>query len=143
MVGRLVFSTKNNILKRVKEMKNLIDEAKNYLQSQTQKEQLSETVTKTYVGEDTWVACVSYIPFVAPVVLLLRKNNSEFVSIHAKQSLVILLFSIVVMILLPVVLKIVAAIMIYLILVFGAFQAIRGRKWYLPIVTEIAHTFDL
>lgn len=124
-------------------MKNLIDEAKNYLQSQTQKEQLSETVTKTYVGEDTWVACVSYIPFVAPVVLLLRKNNSEFVSIHAKQSLVILLFSIVVMILLPVVLKIVAAIMIYLILVFGAFQAIRGRKWYLPIVTEIAHTFDL
>ena len=124
-------------------MKNLLNDINNYFQDQLKREDVSETVTKTYVGEDTWVASASYIPFAAPAVLLLRKNNSEFVSIHAKQSLVILLFSIVVMILLPVVLKIVAAIMIYLILVFGAFQAIRGRKWYLPVVTEIAHTFDL
>ena len=102
-----------------------------------------ETVVRTYSGEETWVASASYIPFISAAVLLLRKNNSEFVSFHARLALVILLISIFALILLPVILKIIAAIVVYLLLVYGAYQAVRGKKWYLPVVTEIANTFNL
>lgn len=102
-----------------------------------------ETVVRTYSGEETWVASASYIPFISAAVLLLRKNNSEFVSFHARLALVILLISIFALILLPVILKIIAAIIVYMLLVYGAYQAVRGKKWYLPVVTEIANTFDL
>ena len=102
-----------------------------------------ETVVRTYSGEETWVASASYIPFISAAVLLLRKNNSEFVSFHARLALVILLISIFALILLPVILKIIAAIVVYLLLVYGAYQAVRGKKWYLPVVTEIASTFNL
>lgn len=102
-----------------------------------------ETIVRTYSGEETWVAAASYIPFISTAILLLRKNNSEFVSFHARLALVILLISIFALVLLPVILKIIAAILVYMLLVFGAYQAIRGQKWYLPIVSEIARTFEL
>ena len=102
-----------------------------------------ETVVRTYSGEETWVASASYIPFISAAVLLLRKNNSEFVSFHARLALVILLISIFALILLPVILTIISSIVVYLLLVYGAYQAVRGKKWYLPVVTEIANTFNL
>ncbi len=55
----------------------------------------------------------------------------------------ILLISIFALALLPGVLKIIAAILVYMLLVYGAYYAIRGKKWYIPVVTEIANTFDL
>ncbi len=102
-----------------------------------------ETVIRTYSGEETWIASASYIPFISAAVLLLRKNNSEFVSFHARLALVILLISIFALILLPVILKIIAAIIVYMLLVYGAYHAIRGKRWYMPVVTEIANTFNL
>ncbi len=98
---------------------------------------------RTYTGEDTWVASALYIPFISAAVLLLRKNNSEFVSFHARQSLVLLLFAIFALVLLPAILKIIVAIIAYMLFVYGAYHAIRGKKWYMPVVTEISNTFNL
>ena len=101
------------------------------------------TVVRTYSGEDTWIACVSYIPFISAAVLLLRKNNSEFVSFHARQALVILIIVILALMLLPLILKMLAAVVGYGLLVYGAYYALSGRKWYLPIVTELARTIEI
>ena len=102
------------------------------------------TVVRTYSGEDTWIACVSYIPFISAAVLLLRKNNSEFVSFHARQALVILIIVILAIILAPLILlKMLAAVVGYGLLVYGAYYALSGRKWYLPIVTELARTIEM
>ncbi|MCH7541390.1 hypothetical protein IH981_01270 [Patescibacteria group bacterium] len=101
------------------------------------------TVVRTYSGEETWIASLSYIPFVSAAVLLLRKNNSEFVSFHARQALVILIIVVLALMLLPWILKWLAAIIAYGLLVYGAYYALLGRKWYLPIVTEIARTIEI
>jgi len=101
------------------------------------------TVVRTYSGEDTWIASVSYIPFVSAAVLVLRKNNSEFVSFHARQALVILIIVILALMLLPLILKMLAAVVGYGLLVYGAYYALSGRKWYLPIVTELARTIEI
>lgn len=100
-------------------------------------------VVRTYSGEETWIASLSYIPFVSAAVLLLRKNNSEFVSFHARQALVILIIVVLALMLLPWILKWLAAIIAYGLLVYGAYYALLGRKWYLPIVTEIARTIEI
>ena len=101
------------------------------------------TVVRTYSGEDTWIASVAYVPFVSAAVLVLRKNNSEFVSFHARQALVILIIVILGLRLLPLVLKMLAAVVGYGLLVYGAYYALSGRKWYLPIVTELARTIEI
>lgn len=98
---------------------------------------------RQYTGEDTWVASASYFPFVSAAVLLLRKNNSEFVSFHAKQALVVLAISIFAFIIVPSVAKLIVGITTYTVLVYGAFRALQGRKWYLPIVTELANTIEI
>ena len=96
-----------------------------------------------YSGEDTWVAAFSYFPFISAAIILLRKNNSEFVSFHAHQSFVILVISLFAIIIIPSVAKIIVLIAVYTILVYGAYRALQGRKWYLPLVTELANTIDL
>ncbi len=123
-------------------MANFLDKLKIEIKF-PERETRGETVVRTYSGEETWVASTSYIPFISAAILVLRKNNSEFVSFHARLALVILLFSIFALVLLPAILKIIAAIIVYMLLVYGAYHAIRGRKWYLPIASEMANTFDL
>jgi len=98
---------------------------------------------RQYTGEDTWVASASYFPFVSAAVILLRKNNSEFVSFHARQALVVLVLSLFAFMVVPSIAKLIVGIAAYTILVYGAFRALQGRKWYLPIVTEVANTIDL
>ncbi|MEX0621959.1 MAG: hypothetical protein WD187_03150 [Candidatus Woykebacteria bacterium] len=116
---------------------------RNYLKNQFAAHGQSETLVRTYSGEETWVACASYVPFISAAVLVLRKNNSEFVSFHARQALVILLIAIVLLLLLPGYLKMFLAVVIYAVLVYGAYKAIKGNKWYLPLVTELTHTINL
>jgi len=98
---------------------------------------------RQYTGEDTWVASASYFPFVCAAVILLRKNNSEFVSFHARQALVVLVLSLFAFMVVPSIAKLIVGIAAYTTLVYGAFRALQGRKWYLPIVTEVANTIDL
>ena len=89
------------------------------------------------------MAAVSYIPFAAAVILVLRKENSEFVSFHARQSLVILLVTILFLLLLPGFFKFLVAVGGCALLITGVYKALQGRKWYFPIITEMANTIDL
>ena len=127
----------------MEKIKEFLNPILNYLRGQFSRGNRGSALVRTYSGEETWIASASYIPFISAAVLVLRKNNSEFVSFHARHALVILIISILALLLLPMVLKMVAAVAAYAILVYGAYQAIRGRKWYLPIVTELAQTFDI
>ena len=120
-----------------------VDKISDYFHDQAQEQVKGEAIVRTYSGEETWVASAAYIPFISAAVLILRKNNSEFVSFHARQALVILIIIIFLLLLLPVVLKIIVAIAAYGLLVYGAYQAIRGKKWYLPVITELANTIEL
>lgn len=96
-----------------------------------------------YSGEDTWIAALSYFPFISAAIILLRKNNSEFVSFHAHQAFVILVIFLFAIIIVPSIAKVIVLIAAYTILVYGAYRAMQGRKWYLPLITELANTIDL
>lgn len=98
---------------------------------------------KIYSGEDTRIAALAYFPFVCTAVLLLRKNNSEFVSFHSHQSLVLLVIALFGILFLPGPAKLIVFIASYTLLSYGAYMAMRGRKWYLPFVTELANTIKL
>lgn len=98
---------------------------------------------KIYSGEDTKIATLAYFPFASAAILLLRKNNSEFVSFHARQSVVILVISLFGILFLPGPAKLIVFIAAYTLWSYGAYMAMRGRKWYLPVVTELANTIDL
>ena len=125
-------------------MANLLEKFEETIKKRIRQQGKGATVVRTYSGEDTWIAAVSYIPFVSAAVLVLRKNNNEFVSFHARQALVILILIILAIILIPLILlKMLVAIVGYGLLVYGAYYALLGRKWYLPIVTELARTIEL
>ena len=124
----------------------------NYLRSQAKKinrytkvEKTSDenAFSRTYFGEETWIAAASYIPFISAVVLILRKGNSEFVSFHSRQALVLVLLIVLGLLLLPPIYKVILAITAYLVLIYGAYQSLKGKKWYFPLVTELANTIDL
>lgn len=100
-------------------------------------------LVRQYTGEDTKIAALVYIPFVCLAVLLLRKDNSEFVSFHAKHALVLLLIAIFAILLSPKFIKSLAIMAVYAVFVYGAFEASKGRKWYFPGVTELANTIDV
>lgn len=124
-------------------MVELQEKISGYLNQQLSAESKGEAVERTYYGEETWVASAAYVPFIAPAILVLRKNNSDFVSFHARQALVILIIAIVALLILPTILKMLVAIFAYAILVYGAYQALKGRKWYFPLVTELARTIEI
>lgn len=98
---------------------------------------------KRYRGEDVWVAAVSYIPFFSAAILLLRKNNSEFVLTHAKQSLILTIFTLLIYMLLPVVLKIILDLVLVLLMILSVYMALAGRKFYIPLVTELANLLEI
>ena len=102
------------------------------------------SLVKTYSGEETKAATYAYIPFVSAIILLVfRKENSEFVSFHARQALVLLLLALLALLALPGFLKVIALAVFYVIFVFGAYKASRGEKWYLPLVNELANTIEI
>lgn len=98
---------------------------------------------KVYSGHDTYIAAISYFPFISAVILLLRKENSEFVSFHARQALVLLVVSAFGLLILPVAAKLIVFIAVFALLVYGGYIAVNGKKWYLPLVTELANTMEL
>jgi len=114
----------------------------NALFSQTFKEKDKQFV-RVYTGEDTFIAAISYLPFISTVILLLRKENSEFVSFHARQALVLLVIFALGILILPLAAKLIVFIVGFTLLVYGGYVAINGKKWYLPIVTELANTIEL
>ena len=122
----------------------VVRRARVFFQSISSRRGEGSTLVKTYSGEETKVATYSYLPFVSAIVLLVfRKENSEFVSFHARQALVLCLLAILVILIVPSFLKIIAVVVLYVIFVFGAYKASRGEKWYLPLVNEIANTIEI
>jgi len=98
---------------------------------------------RTYSGQDTLFAAFCYVPFVSAAILVLRKENNEFVSFHARQSLVLLLLGIFALLLLPSFLKLLAAAVIAFLLIFGVYKALKGMKWYFPLVTDLANSIEI
>jgi len=115
---------------------------RNYLDQIFKKDEEASLV-RIYSGQDTILAAVSYVPFVSAGILVLRKGNSEFVSFHARQALVMALITALLLMLSPGFLKLLAAILACVLLIFGTFRALQGRKWYLPFITELANTIEM
>ena len=98
---------------------------------------------REYEGEDTWVAAASYIPFVCAAILLLRKDNSEFVSDHAKQALVLVILALLVFMLIPSPIRLIISAILILLLVVSVYRALQGRKYYIPGVSELSRLIEI
>ena len=98
---------------------------------------------REYEGEDTWVAAASYIPFVCAAILLLRKDNSEFVSDHAKQALVLVILALLVFMLIPSPTRLIIDGVLILLLVISVYRALQGRKYYIPVVTQLSRLIEI
>lgn len=103
----------------------------------------STAVARSYTGEDAWVAAVSYIPFVSAAILLLRKDNSEFVLYHAKQAVVLIVLTLLFLAVLSSILRLVLVAILVLIMIISAYRALAGKKFYVPLVTELARWIEL
>lgn len=101
------------------------------------------SVKNEFPVEDIFISTICYIPIVSALVLFLRNRNSEYVLFHAKQSLLIVLVSALGLMLLPFYLKTTLAIVTAGVLLYGAYQATRGKKWYFPVITELARDVEL
>jgi uncharacterized membrane protein len=96
-----------------------------------------------YGGEDAWVASISYVPLISAVILLLRKNNSDFILQHAKQSLILTILALITLVVFSSTLRLlIEAIWVFLI-VLSAYKAFSGRKLYIPFITEIARLIEI
>lgn len=123
-------------------MKESLSSIVDYINQLFQGDEESQLV-RTYSGQDSLFAAFCYVPFVSAAILVLRSENNEFVSFHARQALVLLLLGIFALLLLPSFLKLLAAAVIAFLLIFGAYKALKGAKWYFPLVTELANSIDL
>jgi uncharacterized membrane protein len=101
------------------------------------------SVADRYEGTDTLIAASSYLYFVSAAILLIRKNNSDFVRFHSKQAFVILIAALLSTLLLPLILKIAANLVLFGFSAYGAYRAYQGFRWYLPFVTELANSIEV
>ena len=93
--------------------------------------------------EEIIVAGVSYIPLASAAILLLRKDNTDFIQQHAKQSLILMIFALLVFMLLSSVLRFLLELIIIFYIIFSAYKALSGRKVYIPLITEISRFIEL
>ena len=93
--------------------------------------------------EEIIVAGMSYIPLVSAAVLLLRKDNTDFIQQHAKQSLILTIFALLVFMILPSIFRLVVEVIIIFLIVFSAYKALSGRKVYVPFVSELARWVEI
>jgi len=107
------------------------------------KAQQGDVLVKKYTGEDTKIATYAYIPFASIIILVFRKNNSEFVSFHARESTILLLVAVFIILLLPSFLKVLAVFAVYSIFILSAYKASKGEKLYLPLINEIANSIEI
>lgn len=93
---------------------------------------------REYEGEDAWIAAVSYIPLVSAAILLLRKDNSEFILTHSKQALILTTFALLIYMLLPQLISLILDGILVLLMAISVYKAFSGKKFYIPLVTELA-----
>jgi len=109
---------------------NISDEERNYS-------------VRVYEGEDVWVAAVSYIPFVSAAVLLLRKNNSEFILDHSKQALILVLLVLLTTMILSSILRLIILVILVFLIILSTYKAVSGKKFYIPLVTQLARLVEI
>lgn len=93
---------------------------------------------RKYEGEDIWFATIGYIPLASTAILVLRKNNSDFVLDHAKQSLILSILLILILILLPESIKLLLGLAVLILMLVSAFISFTGRRVYIPLITEVS-----
>ncbi len=98
---------------------------------------------REYEGEDAWVAAASYIPLVSAAILLIRKDNSEFILTHSKQALILTILALLIFMLLPLLIRLILDGILVLLMIVSAYKAFTGKKIYIPLVTDIAGSIDI
>lgn len=92
-------------------------------------------------GERLWAAG-SYIYFVSAAVLLLRKDNSDFVIFHAKHAIIFLLLTIL-FFLIPGWPKVVLSLILISIEMIAVYLALAGKRYTVPFLTNLVRNFDI
>src|SRR3989304_4807552 len=105
--------------------------------------------TQKYSDSDRWIAAVSYFYFVSAIILLLRKNKSEFVNFHARQGLVIFILALIFWLLpsifgfLPNILGILVNATLLALIIHGLVRAYRWAGGTDPYLDNISQSIDL
>ncbi|MEX1131195.1 MAG: hypothetical protein WED59_04250 [Candidatus Woykebacteria bacterium] len=98
---------------------------------------------REYFGEDALVAALSYMPLASAAIILLRKDNSEFVLYHSKQALILILFIILSFFLIPSIFKLPVVGILMVASITSVYRALSGKKFYIPAVTELARLVEI
>lgn len=122
----------------IKKINNLLKEGVFFVLSLRMLKTKEDFKIRKYEGEDAWVAAFSYIPLVSTAILVLRKDNSDFVLGHAKQALILSIGLIVVFLIFPVSVKIVVGSAILIIMIISGYLSFTGKRVYIPFITEIS-----
>ena len=104
-------------------------------------------VDETVVREGKVFAVVGYIWILCFVPLILKRDN-KFAAFHAKQGLVLFLFSLVlglinIIPLLGQLIWIVGGIMCSILGLIGIIKALSGEYWRMPIIGDLADKFKI
>ena len=97
---------------------------------------------------DEVIAAIGYIWILFLVPMLLKKDN-EFCQHHAKQSLVLFIFSLIITVLgsLPIIgwliIMPIGWIIVVVLMLLGIVNALRGEKWEMPYLGKYAKKISL
>jgi uncharacterized membrane protein len=93
------------------------------------------------VQDNKLLAALSYL-WILSVVMLLVKKDSKFVQFHAKQGLVLFLASIVVSFI-PFLGWFLLNPIVGIVALIGLIQALMGKYWKIPLVSDLAEKINL
>jgi fumarate reductase subunit D len=106
-----------------------------------------EVVNTKDVEENKTIAAIGYLGILCLLPLLMKKD-SKFAQFHGKQSLVLLIASVIVSFIniIPILgqlIWIVAMILFTILMVVGIIKALNGQWWEMPILGEYAKKIKL
>jgi len=105
------------------------------------------TPTPTKKSDDNLVAAVSYL-WILSIVILLVKKDSDYVTFHARQGLVLFGASIVLGIIsIPLFFLVfliwLLQVVILVAVIIGFIQALSGKRYKMPVVGDIAEKINI
>lgn len=92
------------------------------------------------IEENKVLAALSYLWFMSIVVLILKKD-SPFAQFHAKQGMILFIGSVLFMFI-PF-LGWILNLVIFILILVGFVQAISGKYWEIPLISELAKKLNL
>jgi uncharacterized membrane protein len=109
---------------------------------------MAQETKNSGMQDDKVMAAIAYIWVLCFVTLLMKKDN-EYCQFHAKQGLVLFLFSFVVMVLgmIPVlgwfIVLPIGWLIIVVLSILGILNALQGKKWEMPFLGKYAKKINL